>query len=1230
MSSRTFWIGLLAWLLLPTVVIGGLAGYAMLYNQAPQAGLLHCTLDSPLAFTGQQRHYQIRFDGSSLTPSQKNQPPLALILVIDVSDSVQPTLGALAEAVQDTTRMLLETRPGDVRFALLSFATSATQELDWSSDVNQLGVTLRGLQASGATNLTAIYPRIKELLNTARPGSQVVSIIYTDGKLSDEVLAQQGAEQLRRQGIEFYVVGVPNYPLPEIMDTITGDPNRVLDTANLLDLSNKLRVIGAAMIVGVGFNAQLTSRLDPRYFQVPSSPGWSYNADGSLIHFVGTLSQRERKFTHPLVSQHIGLWPVGLEVPRLRYSDVNNQFKTDVCPRRPLLLVLNGWLLVLLYGPALLWLLYWLLQRPQPEPVRRIAPPEVVAPLPPSPLPLPQPSHGLPSSPPVPSLFIGLGQAGGQALQAIEARLRQRAAAGGPGDDDQFLWLDIDARSATPPTGDTQICLAVAPSSLCRLQETLNPPLPVQLRWVPWSTYRDATREQLSVEQGAGGDRILGRLALFRWLAEGDLVALLESAVAALLRRPTADGGRQIIILASDTGGFGSGVLLDIARLLRRISRRDRRPGELVPEVIAVLLRSEAWLDDRREANRLALFQELETAKFCGLYPQHIPYTGPDARHHELLNAMDAEAPFNWIFAVGGHSEDEAAHQTAHLCAVLTDRLPRWQLLADSPEARSATVVPTAITGIYTRPYWLRNRVAGELLQYLLGPTVLADVQRGAEHTYRPWLASEQEGHEAVRHWAQQEIGAGHWAQLLRVAGEQARPAEWHTQADERQPATLDWLRQAFSMSVNRQLAGSFQGGAGQRGLPTCVAIPALHCLANRLEALLSEPAIVDLAPGDTLKTLAAEIRSVGDALHHWIDGLCPILTQADKVQVDMQQRLTQRLAGELTLDSDPAFLEHQKDGALRVWLPGVTDVAGVLQQRLHFTVIPYQQGLQLVLRTHIGQTQDFVDVAKAVEFLTSLTNQLAGLSPAMDIASVLADLNPGERQQMAQRLIQDNTLRGLTLIVAPRTTAEQDEQAVADFISYIPELAGYVPRTEIRGNDHSAVQQIQLADQDASAEAVYSVRQALVGPDSLAQWPECRTAQLRQRIEQKYRQTIPLFPPTLRLAIANTEAFQRFCQAYRQGRIVPRQDETGLRHWYSLDAHCFLTQGSDTTLAAAAAEFVARFPTLSVKPMQGGQAGDFSALVEWQRRGGLPKGQGYESDIAILAAIDVFEEVPL
>jgi hypothetical protein len=605
--------GLLVLLAAPCVVLALLAAYVYISNGRPQDGPLQTRVEPAVVFPGGEATYFVDFRGEPHEAAPP--PPVDIAFLIDVSGSMTASLPAMSRAAHTVARELASESPGRIRFALIRFDTEAEITTPWTESPEQLFAGLERLEAfTGQNDTSEAFVRLDELLGRARPGAKRVAVFYTDGVLEacgginprtlepycpggpmTEAEMERKAGELRDAGVEIYSIGLPGSGSDPLMVKMAGGPSRVFDPVDARDLAANFR-LAARSIAGVsGEGGQLTHRIDGRHFAAPLQ-GTSWGLDGgSLSLNVGKLPLSTATFAHPIVPLSSGLWRVGVEPPRLNYAGEDGRLRSFQAGRRPAMLVIGWGALLWSLLPVLLWTLFYV-ARPKPRRVERPVewqdPPRL---RPPTLLPA-LPALAGSRAEPIPTLFVGLGGAGRRALLAVRAEAKQ-AHVGQPGQPYKFLWIDLDTKEAERPTrfepwDDYEIKELLAPPEVRRTQPYLPEPgkIPEHLKWFDPRRYLNAAREELNLAEGSRGDRALARLALFLWLAGSkEPVSTLERVCWELADFHSLDGTRQVVIFASADGGVG-GWLLDVGRLVRRLTRRQQQAGSgLAPEIVGVL-----------------------------------------------------------------------------------------------------------------------------------------------------------------------------------------------------------------------------------------------------------------------------------------------------------------------------------------------------------------------------------------------------------------------------------------------------------------------------------------------------------------------------------------------------------------------------------------------------------------------------------------------------------------
>src|SRR5579864_5686848 len=131
--------------------------------------------------------FEVREDGvaKKITVFSRDQLPLNVALVLDLSDSIGPFLDPLREAATTTLGAL---KPED-EVALFTFSTEAQLSAPLTTDKNEIVERFRSFHTGGATNINdGIFVAAKYLLETAPKGRRVIILI------SDDVGTDAGGE----------------------------------------------------------------------------------------------------------------------------------------------------------------------------------------------------------------------------------------------------------------------------------------------------------------------------------------------------------------------------------------------------------------------------------------------------------------------------------------------------------------------------------------------------------------------------------------------------------------------------------------------------------------------------------------------------------------------------------------------------------------------------------------------------------------------------------------------------------------------------------------------------------------------------------------------------------------------------------------------------------------------------------------------------------------------------
>lgn len=1123
----SWWLGTLLLLGLPAAAVAALAVYVYVVNARPQADPLVVRVRPQIAFPWQEAHFLVTVNGEPKPAAQKPPESLDIAFLVDVSGSMTESIPTMANAVREMARELAASKGNSVRFALVRFDTEGEILVPWTNDVNVLDRGLGALVPLGGNNdPREVFKRIDELAATARSSKRAM-VFYTDGYISTKCQwgflcgedmsyseAADAAEPVREAGIDLFCVGRPGGAIHPVMLEITGSSGRIFLPTDIQDLAANFSALTDAVARRSHAGTQLSHPIDGRHFRTPlEGTAWMREPAGTLRLDIGRLPRTPTTFGHPLLPLHAGLWRVGSEPLRLTYADAAGRVVEAHADMRPRLLVLT-WAVMLL--PFLPWLV-WLLFRSVPaRPHAVVEPPALPVRTQPLPTALPPLPEAESPAPPLPTLFIGIGGAGLETLHAIRADLEQLHLGGGM-DAYRFLAFDVDQRDPAPSKFASGVTLPierlVPPRELVQLRDFVPRPgeVPSHLSWFDAARYEHAAREELNLADGSKGDRILSRLALFRWLAapECPVVERLGREIDELLN--AAPGVKQIVVVASPGGGAGGGWFADVTRLLRRLSRARQGGSEILPEIIGVLVSTADSGDPTTAANRSALFGELESIALTGRFPRVVAMRPDD----EILDRTDTECPFDWLMEVTDADARSAAAQGGALAALLSQKAVRRELLCDV--ARQPVPATVATTGIHVLSTLTRDRVQADLMLRLLGPDVLLDIEsvRGG---YAPRAVAEPEAQQMLDEWAAEEPPRTPIRQLL--AGTAL--------------AQDDSVVQALRASVNRRL----------RKWQPVLGAATLRLLAARL--------------GDS--SPAAQFAVSGaDSLDRWVRDLAAFAGKAADQQRSVSERIdfarTLHRRQYLDVSVDPKAIEQASRASLERWL-GTRDTLSPLRERLFFTV---ETNGSVVLRSHIANPIVLSSSAEAAQALDAIARALAATVPALHLSSAVARLDDEGRNRLASALL-DSGVRADTVLV----TAPADLDA---FRRGIGQPAGDGVRRDCIGDDLSSLRRVAIAPPPPKA--------AAIARPPYVETAERESDRIRLRISERYRIRVPSLPPELRVAAALRSRFLSFAHAYEGGGIVRKQDESGVNRWYALDRREFLGMEEQGALAQAAASYV-------------------------------------------------------
>ena len=164
-----------------------------------------------------KENFELREDGvpQKIDVFSRDELPLNVALVLDLSDSIGPFLGPLRDAA---TIALAALKPED-EVALFTFSTEAELRAPFTNDKTRIAQQISAFHAGGATNINdGIFVAAKYLLNAPPRGRRVIILI------SDDVgtdAGGQGTHDIVTEAIAadtvLYNLKIPGYNPPSTM-----------------------------------------------------------------------------------------------------------------------------------------------------------------------------------------------------------------------------------------------------------------------------------------------------------------------------------------------------------------------------------------------------------------------------------------------------------------------------------------------------------------------------------------------------------------------------------------------------------------------------------------------------------------------------------------------------------------------------------------------------------------------------------------------------------------------------------------------------------------------------------------------------------------------------------------------------------------------------------------------------------------------------------------------------
>ncbi len=193
--------------------------------------------------------FELREDGvpQKIDIFSRDELPLSVALVLDLSDSIGPFLGPLREAANTALSAL---KPED-EVALFTFSTEAELRVPFTKDKSLLAQQINAFKVGGATNINdGIFVAAQYLLNAPQKGRKVIILIsddvgtdaggqgtrdiVTETIAADSVLYNLKIPGYNPPGTLFYAGMVPGLVnIHKVVDQTGGEIFNVPDVAHL-------------------------------------------------------------------------------------------------------------------------------------------------------------------------------------------------------------------------------------------------------------------------------------------------------------------------------------------------------------------------------------------------------------------------------------------------------------------------------------------------------------------------------------------------------------------------------------------------------------------------------------------------------------------------------------------------------------------------------------------------------------------------------------------------------------------------------------------------------------------------------------------------------------------------------------------------------------------------------------------------------------------------------------
>ena len=321
-----------------------------------------------IMFMDERLNMELRVNPGTLPrcelPSDSTDPVYA-ILVLDTSGSMS---GTPLEDAKTAATEFVDLLDMDIdRVGLIQFEDTARTLNRFSVSRDSVALGISRMRSGSATNmgegLTQAYTMIQE---TSIPSNAVrVLLLLSDGVPNVGPDPEPLAQQIRDAGFQFVAVALGQADTSYLSGLVTDATKDILEVGTSVELAQSFGRIAQRYVNLLATDVHLSETYNESDFSiVPSSmPGADNSQSGTITWAWNFLGDRGRNTGYQLRPKRMGVAQVVTTPGDMSLVDCTGQALSQSLPAGPTVLVLFPlWILAILGGLALLWLLYRLIE----------------------------------------------------------------------------------------------------------------------------------------------------------------------------------------------------------------------------------------------------------------------------------------------------------------------------------------------------------------------------------------------------------------------------------------------------------------------------------------------------------------------------------------------------------------------------------------------------------------------------------------------------------------------------------------------------------------------------------------------------------------------------------------------------------------------------------------------------------------------------------------------------